>query len=74
MNMPGFTAETSLYRSNNYYGGGQFDRAHTSAVIPSIPFCGNCDYILERCERLNLWRTALCKMCLFGNCSEVPPA
>ncbi len=68
MNMPGFTAETSLYRSNSYYGGKQFADSHTSTVIPSIPFCGNCDFILDNCERNNWRPRALCNACAVGNC------
>ena len=68
LNIPGFTAETSLYRNNSYYGGKQFADSYTGTVTPSIPFCGNCDYILENCEQ-NGWRPrAVCNACAVGNC------
>jgi hypothetical protein len=73
MNMPGFTADASLYRPNGYYCRDQFSDSHAEAVVPAIPYCGNCDWILDRCER-NGWRPrALCDACASGNCSPVPP-
>ena len=68
MKMPGFTAEASLYKTGELYHAA-IEGAHASGiVVPAIPFCGNCDYILDRCE-LNGWRPrALCNACATGNC------
>ena len=76
MNLPGFTAEVSLYNMRAGYSlSGRFD-LQGNAVIPAIPFCGNCDYILENCEK-NGWRPrAVCNACDAGNCFsgvENPP-
>lgn len=76
MNIPGFTAEASVYRASNEYFSAGSAGSHGNAVIPAIPFCGNCDYILDNCER-NGWRPrALCAMCATGHCFsgvERPP-
>lgn len=76
MNIPGFTAEASLYRASSDYVGSGFGNSHSGGVIPAIPFCGNCDYILENCERNGGRPAALCRMCETGNCFsgiEKPP-
>ena len=77
MNMPGFTAEVSLYnRSVGYCHTVQSADSHAGGVIPAIPFCGNCDYILENCRRSGGRPRALCAMCAFGDCFsgvERPP-
>lgn len=68
MNIPGFTAEASVYRADSDYVSTGFANSHGGALIPAIPFCGNCDYILDNCER-NGWRPrALCGMCASGHC------
>jgi len=76
MSMPKFTAEASLYKTSGYYRHGQSADSHDNAIVPAIPFCGNCDFILDNCER-NGWRPrALCAACATGNCFsgvEVPP-
>lgn len=83
MNVPGFSADASLYRSTTSYttGGylhGQSANSQTGTVVPAIPFCGNCDYILDRCSR-NGWRpTAVCNACVSGDCfsgveNPIPP-
>ena len=71
MNIPGFSAETALYKSRHRYRDGKFRMSAAGAVvIPSIPACRNCDYILDNCER-NGWRPrALCNACAVGNCYE----
>ena len=77
MNMPGFTAEASLYQSSGYCLHGRTAGSHAGTVVPAIPFCGNCDFILDNCER-NGWRPrALCAACATGNCFsgvERPPS
>lgn len=79
MTLPGFAADASLYRSDNTYAGAPaapLVGAAGEAVVPAIPFCGNCDYILDNCAR-NGWRPrALCRACLVGDCYsgvEQPP-
>jgi len=70
MNMPGFSADASLYRSSGYYRHGQSADSHADTVVPAIPFCGNCDGILDRCER-NGWRPrAVCNACATGHCDS----
>lgn len=84
MKMPGFNADASLYRSSNLYNnlsyalthrssghyrqGQSADDRNASSVLPAIPFCGNCDYILDNCEQ-NGWRPrAVCNACARGDC------
>ncbi|HLB71768.1 MAG TPA: hypothetical protein VJJ51_12060 [Candidatus Methanoperedens sp.] len=74
MKIPGFTAEASLYKMGTHY---QADRHAINSpipmIIPAIPNCQNCDYILEQCE-IHGWRPrAVCNACLFGNCYNEPP-
>ena len=74
MNTPGFNAETALYKTSAHYRvGGHTLHSATGLIIPAIPQCKNCDYILDRCEN-NGWRPrALCNMCAVGNCYDEPP-
>ena len=77
MNIPGFTAEAALSRTVNdfSFSGSSADRM-ANAVIPAIPFCGNCDEILDRCEQTGFRPRAVCMACLTGNCFsgvERPP-
>jgi len=68
MTLPKFTATESLYRSSSHYRHGQSAHQHTDAIVPAIPFCDNCDYILDRCAE-NGWRPrALCWACATGHC------
>jgi hypothetical protein len=70
MNMPGFTADQSLYAVRGRYRSGRFVAGGSNAVIPAIPRCENCDWILDNCER-NGWRPrALCAACAAGNCDS----
>ena len=76
MNMPQFTAGQSLYGRSGYYHHAQSAGSHAGTVVPAIPFCGNCDYILDRCARNGFRPRALCFACLTGNCFsgvENPP-
>ena len=45
MNMPGFSAEASLYQSRGYFFRRRTADSHADSVVPAIPFCGNCDFI-----------------------------
>ena len=69
MTMPGFTAENSLYDKRDRYV--QSERpidSQANTVIPAIPACSNCDYILNNCEN-NGWKPAgLCNYCAIGWC------
>ena len=74
VNMPGFTAEHSLYKtSGQYRTGGQAIGSAKHMIIPAIPACRNCDDILDRCEARGWRPRALCSACLFGNCYDEPP-
>lgn len=74
MKLPSFSAEASLYKTRGrYQASRQGSNAPTDAIIPAIPACRNCDYILDNCEA-NGWRPrAVCNACLRGNCYEDPP-
>ena len=73
MNIPGFTAEKSLSAAMGRYRGGWHSAVHGNAVIPAIPACRNCDYILEQCE-LHNWRPrAVCNACARNYCYEDTP-
>ena len=72
MNIPGFTAEASLYRSGGYRRHRQSADADVRVVVPAIPYCGNCDWILDNCERNGWHPRGLCDMCLRGMCYDQP--
>lgn len=70
INVPGFTAERSLHQVHGRYHSGRSIAVQPGAVIPAIPRCENCDFILENCEN-NGWRPrAVCNACAFGNCDS----
>jgi len=75
MNMPGFTANASLYRQHGYHRRDQFSDSRAGMVVPAIPYCGNCDQILDHCLNVGWPRRhiALCDACFWGHCSDVPP-
>jgi hypothetical protein len=77
MNMPGFTAEVSLYNmSVGYCHSEQSADSHAGTVVPAIPFCGNCDEILDRCSQNGGRPRAVCRACAIGDCFsgvERPP-
>ena len=71
-NIPGFTGEQSLYRSTRRYRGRQSAGTHGTQVVPAIPYCGNCEWILDNCSR-NGWRPrGLCNYCARGICYDEP--
>jgi hypothetical protein len=74
MNMPGFSAEDSLYKTSKRYQASRHPTNSTGQmVVPAVPPCGNCDYILDRCSR-NGWRPrAVCNACARGDCYDEPP-
>jgi len=73
LNMPGFTAEASLNDNPASYAGSydyrkQVDRSNAGKIVPALPRCANCPWILDNCER-NGWRpTGLCNLCATGSC------
>ena len=76
MSMPGFTAEASVPRRRAHFGAVQRARRPGGTVVPAIPFCGNCDEILERCATNGFRPRAVCTACLEGDCYsgvERPP-
>jgi hypothetical protein len=73
MRMPGFSADQSLRAARGHYRSGCPSASRSDALIPAIPMCQNCDYILDQCE-LHGWRPrALCAACARGYCYEEPP-
>lgn len=71
--IPGFTADQSLDPARGHYRAGPALARRAEGVVPAIPACRNCDYILDNCER-NRWRPrALCDACARGYCYEDPP-
>jgi len=72
-NLPGFTADQSLGPAQGRYRSGYQSAARSPGVVPAIPMCSNCDYILDRCES-NGWRPrGLCNLCAAGACYDPPP-
>ncbi len=72
--MPGFTAETSLYKTSRYYqSAGHAITSPIHLIIPAIPACRNCDYILEQCDIHGGFPRAVCGACAIGYCYEEPP-
>jgi hypothetical protein len=72
MTIPGFTAEVSLSARRSYRGLGRIAEAHVDSIVPAIPYCGNCDYILEWCARTHNSHSAICIACATGNCYGPP--
>jgi hypothetical protein len=68
MSLPKFTAEESLYRSRGQYHQQYVNGAQSGAVVPAIPFCGNCDEILDRCAETGGRPRAVCRACAIGDC------
>lgn len=77
MNLPGFTAEVSLYNKRSDYSlSGRFTDSHANAVIPAIPRCENCEDLLEYCATHGGRPRAACFACATGHCDsgvERPP-
>lgn len=76
MNIPRFSATESLYKSSGQYNHGQPVALRTTIIVPAIPFCGNCDHILDYCALHNGRPRALCNACDVGDCFtgvEIPP-
>jgi hypothetical protein len=72
MNMPGFNAEAALHDSRSAYRHDRFFVSQADTVIPSLPPCKNCDWILDNCSK-NGWRPrAVCNACYYGMCYSGP--
>ena len=69
MSMPGFSADASLRSRTGQYSGWA-RRSRSGSVVPAIPPCRNCEWILENCERNNWRPRAVCNACAIGNCSS----
>ena len=67
MSLPGFTAEASLRTAQRHYRALR-SRRSSGGVVPAIPFCGNCDEILDRCAENGFRPRAVCRACYYGNC------
>jgi hypothetical protein len=74
MRIPDFTAERALSpRSRRFTAR---TRRRAAGVMPAIPFCGNCDEILDRCSQNGFRPRAVCRACAIGDCFsgvENPP-
>ena len=73
MRLPNFMAERALSRSPRFSAR---TRRRGTGVVPAIPFCGNCDEILDRCSKNGFRPRAVCRACLIGDCfsgEEKPP-
>jgi hypothetical protein len=73
MKIPGFTAERSLLSAGRRYRSGRPTASLSGAVVPAIPACRNCDYILDQCEKHGWRPRAVCNACAVGDCYEDPP-
>ena len=63
MNMPGFTAERVAAMTSGRYRSGRPAASRSDAVIPAIPICQNCDYILDDAKRTAGVRARVCNAC-----------
>jgi hypothetical protein len=73
MSVPGFTADWSLQATRGRYRSDHPGASRSYAVVPAIPMCRNCDFILDNCEKHGWRPTALCNACAVGNCYDPPP-
>jgi hypothetical protein len=74
MRMPRVTAEQALGGRSACFQFAGTSRA--GGVVPAIPFCRNCDDILDRCAENGFKPRAVCRACLYGDCysgEEKPP-
>ncbi|MGH2568073.1 MAG: hypothetical protein ACRDGA_07005 [Bacteroidota bacterium] len=76
MKIPGFTADACFVRHAFHYRGAQPARPYSGGIVSAIPFCDNCDEILDRCAQNGFRPRAVCYACLTGDCFsgvEKPP-
>jgi hypothetical protein len=51
MNMPGFTAGTSPYKTIGHYRAGRGAiNSSMEMIFPAIPLCRNCDRLIDLCH------------------------
>jgi hypothetical protein len=72
MNIPGFTAEGSLYKTSQHYQMIGAQPSSSGQLVPAIPPCRNCDYICDVCLRRRVGCGA-CALCSQGICDPSPP-
>ena len=73
MRLPDFDADRSLYTGGGRYRARPSGRATGGALVPAIPKCSNCDYILDRCAENGGRPRAVCNACARGYCYEDGP-
>jgi hypothetical protein len=76
MAIPGFNAESSLSANRGFRRLGRSNRSPVDSVVPAIPYCGNCDWILDNCAKTGGRPYALCNACATGACygpRQFPP-
>jgi hypothetical protein len=69
MNMPGFTAESTLYRSSRTYAGEARAAGAGAAVVPALPPCSQCTYYCRNCWTAGRYCLA-CDLCDNGLCQR----
>jgi hypothetical protein len=68
MRLPGFTAGQSLPAAGRHRAARAGRRERAGAVVPALPFCDNCDEILDRCAANGGKPRAVCRACAEGRC------
>jgi len=64
-NIPGFTAEASIYKTSDHYRMAKVFQQADGAVYPAVPCCEiHCDAVAQRCINICLERGGL-------NCEEM---
>jgi hypothetical protein len=71
MNIPGFNADRSLYKTSGRYQMSGTPLSSTSQVVPAIPPCRNCDYICDVCLKRGV-ACGACALCSWGHCDPAP--
>jgi hypothetical protein len=64
MRIPGFTATEAICGNGSYNQRQMAIGSSSNAVIPALPNCRNCPWILERCMNNNWRPRGLCNACL----------
>jgi hypothetical protein len=72
MNIPGFTAEASIYKTGGHYSGSVGVIDSRPGVVPAIPPCRNCNHICDVCAETGM-ACGGCALCNAGYCDPRPP-
>jgi hypothetical protein len=72
MNLPGFSAEVSIYRTSGYFGRSIGQVVFEPQILPAIPPCRSCENACDSCIEKRVGCTA-CAMCAVGDCDPCPP-